>query len=77
MSLNKINYGFFEWYRENKNMIFAEYLLEEGLNGTDRKIKTFNKGREIWKEMTDEDKSHLNIIYGKMGNPKRTILLSK
>jgi len=77
MSLNKINYGFFGWYRENKNTIFAEYLLEEGLNETSRKMKTFDKGREIWKQMTFEEQCQLNIIYGenvnKITNPKLAI----
>ena len=63
MSLNKNKYSFFEWYRENKNTVFAEYLLEEGLNKINRKIKTLNKCREIWNEMPDEDKCHINMIY--------------
>ena len=47
-----IVYGFVSWYRENKRKVHADYLLEEGLIGYEKDLKTTIKGRELWFKMT-------------------------
>lgn len=51
-----IVFGFVSWYRENKRQIHADYLLEEGLLGSEKNLKTNIKGRELWFKMNQNRK---------------------
>lgn len=58
-----IVFGFVSWYRENKRQIHADYLLEEGLLGSEKNLKTNIKGRELWFKMTPNTKRKNNNKY--------------
>ena len=58
-----IVYGFVSWYRENKRKVHADYLLEEGLLGSEKDLKTTIKGRELWFKMTPNTKRKNNNKY--------------
>jgi hypothetical protein len=50
--------GFQLWYRTNKHQIFNDYLLEEGYLGSIATFKTYQKGKELWKDVSNEEKEY-------------------
>jgi hypothetical protein len=48
--------GFQLWYRKTKKQIFQDYLLEEGYTGSVAKFKTYQKAKELWKHISQDER---------------------